>query len=236
VRESKPTTLIERPWRSFTLRWRSRAVIGVALVLVAAFVELREELLGAEEASPRLLGADAAVLRFFASLRRPWLNGVAVDLTALGAPIIVTLFAVVIGILLLVKHDWQGATTLVVSSLTSALLTVALKTLLERSRPEIVPRVVEVTGLAYPNGHSLASAAVYLTAAFVVTRHIARSAKRLGAMIGAALVVLLIGSSRIYLGVHSPSDVFGGILLGTALALLMAAILHRLDQSHWKHA
>jgi len=223
------------PWLAFALRWVSWAAVGIALVLVAGFVELSEELLDTEEQSTRLLGADAAVLRLVAQIRRPWLNGVAMDLTALGSPIVVALFTVTLGAILLAKGDRRAATILVASSFASALLTSVTKSLLERPRPEIVPRLVEVTGLSYPSGHSLASAAVYLTAAFVVARHVPLVRERVAAVVFAAVLVFTIGVSRVYLGVHYPSDVFGGILLGTAWALVMGVVLRRLDQTARGH-
>ncbi len=215
---------------ALVLRWGSWVAAGVALVLVAAFVELSEELLESDKETARLFGADAAVLRFVALSRRPWLNGIAMDLTALGLPVVVALFTTVFGALLLLKGDRRGATILIASSFASVVLTFVTKTLLERPRPAVVPRLVEVTGLSYPSGHSLASAAVYLTAALVVARHVTLWSGRIGAVGFTAAIVALIGASRVYLGVHYPSDVFGGILLGSAWASLMAAILHRLDR------
>jgi hypothetical protein len=93
---SEPTqrTRARGPSLAFALRWLSWACVGVALVLAASFVELSENLLDPEERSTRVLGADAAVLRLVAQVRRPWLNGVAVDLTALGSPILVAIFTV----------------------------------------------------------------------------------------------------------------------------------------------
>jgi undecaprenyl-diphosphatase len=214
---------------SFLLRWAQWGAIGVALVLLAGFVELSEELHDRGTEMSRLPDMDAEVLLALARLRRPWLNGVAMDLTALGSPLIVALFTVTLGALLLVKLDRRGAAVLVVASFASALLTITMKTLLERQRPEVVPKLVEVTGLSYPSGHSLASAAVYLTAAFVVGRHVALLSERVAFVAFTASIVILIGASRVYLGVHYPSDAFGGILLGTAWALLMAAVLRRLD-------
>ena len=226
-----PNARVARGWLAFIVRWASWAAVGAALVLVAAFVELSEELVEPDENSTRLLGADAAVLRSVAILRRPWLNGIAMDLTALGFPVIVALFTLALGALLLARVDKRGAIVLAITSFASAAMTLALKTLLERPRPEIVPRLVEVTGLSYPSGHSLASAAVYLTAAFVMARHLGLWSERAAGVAFSASVVVLIGSSRVYLGVHYPSDVLGGILVGSAWALLMAVVLRRIDRS-----
>jgi hypothetical protein len=68
-------------WVAFVRRWGSWAAIGIALMFVAGFVELSEEVLGGEDYSEEFLGADAILLRWIAQLRRPWLNGVAVAAT-----------------------------------------------------------------------------------------------------------------------------------------------------------
>jgi undecaprenyl-diphosphatase len=222
---------VKGEWLALVLRWGWWVAIGVALILVAAFVELSEEVAGGGEEASRILGADAAILQFAVRLRQPWLNGLAMDLTAIGSPLVVALFTLTFGALLVVKGDRRGATLLVGSSLASALLTVVVKNILERPRPDLAPRLVEVTGLSYPSGHSLASAAAYVTAALVVARHAPRLPERMGIVAFTGVIVLLIGASRVYLGVHYPSDVLAGILLGTAWALIMAAVLRRLDRS-----
>jgi undecaprenyl-diphosphatase len=216
---------------SFLVRWIPWLTVGVALVLVAAFVELSEELLQDQEQSARLLGIDVGVLRVSASLRRPWLSAIAMDLTALGSPLLVAMFTFVLGALLLAGGDRRGAGVLAATSFASGLLTVATKTLLERPRPDVVPRLVYVTGLSYPSGHALASAGVYLTASFIVARHLTSLWERAAAVGFTTFFTAVIGASRIYLGAHYPSDVLGGILLGTALALIAAMLLRRLDSS-----
>jgi undecaprenyl-diphosphatase len=216
-------------WLPFVLRWISWLAVGCALVLVAGFVELSEELLDTEEPSSRLSSVDAAVLRFVLGVRVPWLNGVAMDLTALGSPVVVALVTIATAALLAASADRRGVTALVVSSFASAPLTMAMKSLIDRPRPDVIPPLVSVTGLSYPSGHALAAAATYLTAAFVVARHLHSPRQRIATIGFAGLLVLLIGGSRVYLGVHYPSDVFGGMLLGTAWALGMAAVLRRVD-------
>jgi undecaprenyl-diphosphatase len=229
---ARPRRIFEfKPPVSPAFRWGSWAAVGLAVLLIAAFIELSEQLPTAKAGSVRLLTVDASVLRFVARFRHPWLNGLAMDLTALGSPIVVGLFTFAFGALLIIAADRQGAIALVASSLTSALLTFIMKSLLERPRPDVVPRLVAVSGLSYPSGHSLASAAVYLTAAFVIARHMTSVGQRVAAVAFSAIVVFLIGASRVYLGVHFPTDVFGGILLGTAWALLMAALVRRLDHA-----
>jgi undecaprenyl-diphosphatase len=230
-----PARAEERSWTLRLVHWGPWLAVGVALVLVAAFVELSDELLEVNGTTAPRFAVDTSLLRFIALARRPWLNGVAMDLTALGSLVVVALFTIAFGALLLIKGDRAGATILVASSFAAALLTVVLKTLLERQRPAVVQRLVEVTGLSYPSGHSLASAAVYLTASLVVARHVARWSERVGIIAFTAVIVTLIGASRVYLGVHYPSDVGGGILVGTAWALVMAVVLRQLDRMSPHH-
>ena len=210
------------------VHWVFLAAVALAVLLVAAFVELSEALIHARSAPEG--GLDVLVLRFLAGLRRPWLNGVAVELTALGSPLLVALFTIVAAGLLRAFGDRLGAGLLVISSLAAALLTSTLKGLLERPRPDIVSKLVHVASLSYPSGHSLASSAVYLTAALVVARHLPSLAQRIVALVSAATLVLFIGASRVYLGVHYPSDVVAGILVGTAWASLTAAALRMLER------
>ncbi|CAN5628854.1 phosphatase PAP2 family protein [soil metagenome] len=205
-------------------------VVGIASLLVAAFAELSDELGDAQEAAMPAFAADATILRFVAQFRRPWLDGLAIDLTALGSPIVVALFTLALGAVLLLKSDRRGAAILVLTSLVSAAAVVVSKTLFDRPRPSVVPRLVEVTGLSYPSGHSLGSAAVFLTAAIIMARHFPVRTGRLGSLAVTAVLVSLIGASRVYLGVHYPSDVLGGVLLGTAWTVFMSILLRWLDR------
>ena len=76
--------------------------------------------------------------------------------------------------------------------------------------------------MSYPSGHSLAAASLYLTVAILVCRHLQRTGHQIAILAMTVGIILLVGTSRIYLGVHYPSDVASGISLGTARALLLA--------------
>ena len=78
---------IDHDWRSLAICWGARGAVCVALLFIAVFVELSEEVVEIDDKSERLLGVDTWVLRFFARFRRPWVNAMAVDLTALGSPL-----------------------------------------------------------------------------------------------------------------------------------------------------
>jgi undecaprenyl-diphosphatase len=211
-------------WRRIVAHRRALVGFGAALLLVSGFLELSEDVARSVAEEPALARADRAVLLAFASVRRPWLTTVALDLTALGSPIVLTMFAILLAWALGRFGFRRSAVVLVVAAASSGAWTVLLKRFFERPRPDVVPRLVEVTGLSYPSGHSLGGAAVYATATLLLAAR-ARSRGERGAIVllGIALV-LAIGVSRVYLGVHYPSDVLAGLAFGTAWALLLLGI------------
>lgn len=171
---------------------------------------------------------DRAVLLFSEKVRISELNGAAVDLTALGSPIVITIVTIG-GLLILWRiRDHAGMSYLAAVSIGAGLLTSAMKYLIDRERPQIIPRLVEVSGQSYPSGHSLAAAAVYLGLTFLACQSFRSAGDRI---ILFSAVVCLIGAvsfSRVYLGVHYPSDVASGVFLGSAWTLLLTGIFsHR---------
>ena len=195
-------------------------VVGLATAAIGAFLSITAEL-----AQGELDAFDQQVLMRLAAMRRPFLNAIAVDITALGSATIVTLVAIVAGALLLMGKEWRSFTQMALASVGGALLTTLLKHTLERPRPAIVPKLVEVAGYSYPSGHSLAAASVYLTLVLIVVPRIPRRSERIVAWTLAAMGILAVGGSRSYLGVHYPSDVAAGLLLGSGWALLASAAM-----------
>ena len=103
----------------------------------------------------------------------------------------------------------------------ASVLNAGLKSLLHRPRPELVPHLAVVSNASFPSGHAMISAAIYLTLGAMLAETQPRRSARIFLMLFSALLVLAIGLSRIYLGVHWPSDVLAGWCLGSVWALVV---------------
>jgi undecaprenyl-diphosphatase len=95
-----------------------------------------------------------------------------------------------------------------------------LKLAFARARPAVVPHLREVMTLSFPSGHAMTSAAVYLALGALLMRVAERPVTKFYCMAVAMLATILIGASRVFLGVHYPTDVLAGWLMGLSWALL----------------
>ena len=191
--------------------------LGGSSLALLIFVRITRELIEGD-----LNAADSAILQAIAKIRTPLLTGAAVDVTALGSITLVVLFSAFTLIVLLVLRDRLGALQLLTASVGAGILTVVTKDAIERIRPVEAQRLIVVSGFSYPSGHSVSTSALYLTIAIIACRFIEHSGARAAIFLAVAAVVILVGASRVYLGVHYATDVVSGISLGAAWALLLA--------------
>ncbi len=148
-----------------------------------------------------------------------WLAQSAVDVTGLGSPTIITVVTV-IAVLYLALAGKRRLSLLVAASIgLGAILEKSLKLAFDRARPEIVPHLVSVHSPSFPSGHATLSAFTYLTLGALLARAETRQRVRLFVLIVSVAITLLIGASRVYLGVHWPTDVLAGWTIGAAWAL-----------------
>jgi undecaprenyl-diphosphatase len=150
------------------------------------------------------------------------------DITALGGFTVLTIVTVVAALVFLFHGRRRHALVMVGAVLLAQLSSEATKAIFARPRPDLVSHGSYVYSGSFPSGHSMLSAATYFTlAVLIASLEPKRGTKRL--VFGlAALIVLAVGVSRIYLGVHWPSDVLGGWSLGLAWALAAWVALFRL--------
>jgi undecaprenyl-diphosphatase len=149
-----------------------------------------------------------------------WLEDAARDITGLGGYTILTLIACAAWVYLMMTRRHGAALLLLVSVIGGMLLSSGLKTGFERPRPDLVPHATRVYTASFPSGHAMLSAITYLTLGALLAR--VEKSRRVSAYImGLAIIVtLLVGASRVYLGVHWPSDVLAGWSVGAGWAAL----------------
>ena len=159
-----------------------------------------------------------------------WLRAAMVDVTALGGVSVVTLLTVVV-VFYLVTVRKEATALFVAASITGgALLGVALKAAFMRPRPDVVAHLVDVTSTSFPSGHATNSAVVYLTLGALLARTQTSRRVRAYLMAVAIALTLTVGFSRVYLGVHWPSDVVAGWCVGAAWATLCALLARTLQR------
>ena len=149
-----------------------------------------------------------------------WLMEAAQDITALGGrTVLIIVILSAIGYLALERT--YGAMWLVaIAACGGGLLSTAMKYLFARGRPDVVPHLVAVASPSFPSGHSMLVAVIYLTLGSLLARFAARRRSKAYCLTVAIVLTLLVGVSRIYLGVHYPTDVLAGWCAGFAWALL----------------
>lgn len=148
----------------------------------------------------------------------PWLEETVAEITTLGGyPVLVLLVGLVIGFLL-VSRRFGAALFVLVAVASGTVLSQSLKLVYDRPRPDVVEHLVSTHTASFPSGHATMSAVVYLTLASLIVRLVERAAVRVYVLCIAVLLTALVGLSRVYLGVHWPSDVAAGWALGAAWA------------------
>jgi len=149
-----------------------------------------------------------------------WLPGAMRDVTALGSAPVLLIFVVAVAGALAARRQYHALGFLLAASAGGILVNNLLKGLFARPRPDLALRLTDVRSLSFPSGHAMQSAIIYLTLAAFLARFVQARALKIYFVAFAFLLSLLIGVSRVYLGVHYPSDVLAGWCAGLAWALL----------------
>jgi undecaprenyl-diphosphatase len=212
----------------FALAMREIGILaGLALAAggVLAFAFIAEEI---REDEPEALHAfDQAVLLGLRSRTDPadpigpfWLEIAARDITSLGSAAVLFLVLVLALGYLLVTRRAGPAVLLVVAVGGGQILSSALKLGFARVRPDLVPHSVDVYTASFPSGHAMLSAVTYLTLGAILASVEPQRRRRAYVLGAAVFLTVLIGMSRVYLGVHWPTDVLAGWCIGAAWAAL----------------
>ena len=159
-----------------------------------------------------------------------WLAIAALDITALGSAAVLGLTVLAVVGLLVLQGMHRNALFVLLASAGGWVLSDLLKLAFARPRPDIVPHLREVMTLSFPSGHALSSAAIFLTLGALLMRVADNRVTKFYCMAIAMTATLLVGATRVYLGVHYPTDVLAGWLIGISWALLCWLLERALDR------
>lgn len=193
-------------------RWGRRASLAaVSLGAVGGFLAVTRTI---ENSSGNAF--DRAVMTAFGRARHPVSNAVARGLTFFGSVIAGATIAT--STVVALRRRPRIATQVAVGALGGTVAELLVKRFFRRERPRLLEHLERVKSSSFPSGHSMAAASLYLTLGFVASR--GRESKKHRAVILAAASAFAasIGATRVFLGVHWPTDVLGGLALGTAWA------------------
>jgi undecaprenyl-diphosphatase len=210
-------------------RFELKVLIAAGLVIAAvwAFIAIAGEVVEGDTKhfDERIMQALRRADDPATPLGPEWLQLGARDITSFGNSMILGLItAVVAGFILLHKRH-LGLVLVLLSSGGAGILNAVLKHFFARDRPTIVPHLMKVSSKSFPSGHAMAAAAIYLSLAVLLASILRRRRDRAYVLGVAIILTILIGLSRVYLGVHYPTDVLAGWSAGVAWAMLCWLII-----------
>ncbi len=194
------------------------AGLAFSIFVVWAFTELADEVVEGESRA-----FDRAVLLWIHTTFPDWLEGTMHIVTALGDYwVVLPLLAAVIA--LFYRKGWRlSATLLLVSTAGSVVLTTVLKALFRRARPELFDAGYQASFYSFPSGHATVAVGLYGMLTLVLAYRL-RGRARWAVAVSGIIVVLLIGFSRLYLGVHYPTDIVAGYLAALLWLVCVGAV------------
>jgi undecaprenyl-diphosphatase len=209
------------------------ATLGLIVVSSWLLVELADQVLEGDTQA-----YDEWVLRRLRSPDDPtdpigpdWLDAVWRDLTALGSGAVLTLVTLSGAGYLLIRRRRRMLALLVAVSVGGVVLSIAMKAFFARPRPEFISSMEHVVSPSFPSGHSMLSAVIYLTLGALLARTSPNFRDKIYFLTMAVLLTLLVGFSRVYLGVHYPTDVLAGWSAGLVWALTCWLIAYLLQKT-----
>ena len=209
-------------------------IVGLgASILLFVFLRLASEVIEGET-----MAFDTKILQALRSpadpsrpLGPPWIENALLDLTAIGGTTVLTLVALAVVGFLLLQSRYRTALVVALTTMSGELVNYALKSAFNRPRPSIVPHLRAAFSTSFPSGHAMESAIVYLTLGAILMRA-AESRFTKAYILGVAvLLTILVGISRVYLGVHYPTDVIGGWIIGFVWASICWLVAQRFEDT-----
>jgi undecaprenyl-diphosphatase len=218
---------VENAYTAFGIFLLAGAAIAIAFTY--AFSEIAQKVRAGHTQQ-----FDDAVMRWIAAHQYKGLQTAALEITSLGTGTVVGMIVLIAGLFLWLNSHKHSAILLMAATLGGLVLDNLMKIGFNRPRPHIFAWGTYAMSSSFPSGHAMSSAIVYGTVAYLAARLQQNVASRILTLTLAALIIFLICFSRLYLGVHYPSDVAAGVLIGLAWAAFCMAILEA-TQLYAKH-
>ncbi|WP_191566151.1 phosphatase PAP2 family protein [Metabacillus idriensis] len=201
----------------------SKTFIMYSILMIGAFsfifIEFADEVIEME-----LRSFDTPIIHYIHGLRTPMLGQFMSAITSIGSITGIMIGMSIALILLYINRKWREGLFLIVTVSGASLLNYFLKWMFKRDRPTLNPLIVE-DGYSFPSGHSMVSFSFIGILAYLLTIMVNHNALKLLIMVSFLIIVFLIGLSRIYLGVHYPSDVIAGFAAGGAWLVICIVAL-----------
>lgn len=210
-------------------RKRRYILSGVILVLVAAaaFLSWKVAAVGPDYVT----GADLAVQQWFLNIRTQFLNGAVSILTHTTDTITIVILCALL-ILSPVPGRLKYGVPVTLSALADMAVYKTMKHIFLRQRPDVMYHIVEQGGYSFPSGHSATSVAVYGLLFYLIRKHCKNPAAK-NILSGVCLfLAVMVGPSRLYVGVHWFTDVLAGWCIGGAVLAATIIILEKLEERH----
>ena len=214
--------------------WHFLVGIGLAILFTVIFVQVFDVV---SDAGHKILPFDFALLMWMYSHRAPVPNQIAIFLAHTGSPPVIVGIAAVAALTGFFWRKVRGAVwTLPIAVIGSGVIIQGIKLFVQRPRPQAVPHsfqpLIHETGYSFPSGHSLIAMVVYGLLGYFALHLVKNQAARLVVRILTVLVVFAIGASRVYVGVHYPTDVLAGWTAGVPW-LISCLGLHEVLTRRW---
>ena len=161
-----------------------------------------------------------------------WGVQLARDMTAFGGPVGIGLVTGIVAGFLALERRFGLLTFVLASTVSGTVLGLFLKEMFHRPRPQVVPHLTDISTASFPSGHSMLSSVAYLTMAALLARAVPQLRLKIYFLAVAVVLIGMVGFSRVYLGVHYPTDVLAGWSVGSAWAIICCAVAHLLAQRH----
>jgi undecaprenyl-diphosphatase len=204
--------------------------LGLCAVLLL-FIRLASEVMEGDTQA-----FDLQILRSLRSAVDPsrpvgpaWMETILIDITALGSPVVLGLIVLIITGYLLLEARYVTAIIVLTTAISSEILDEVLKLLFARPRPSVVPHLRTVVSASFPSGHAMESAIIYLTLGALLMRVVEGRITKTYCMATAIFLTFIVGVSRVFLGVHYPTDVIGGWMLGFLWAAVTFLVTRRFE-------